>query len=529
MMTEFRMFGVALLLAVGGCLATLSARQTAPPVTVDEASVSCVITAKAPFAPTPNPGWAVQFWRQQGTGAKVNIGRADSASPYERQGTTTAGTWTVGATWTRTGSASMESPPATYVCGSGGGTTPPQPPGNTPCTASWQREGAIGETACQPDGTKIVTYRERFVVTVPATGTGSCEAANESTREVAVPEKCTYTPPPNPTVKPIWGVVDPTILGSCSPAVHDGYAVDIGFPVRFRTFHRQVDPSGCTFAHEHGMDPASMRNADIAAEPVAFGFIGWSHKTPAEPNGHEEPHEGFKVFIANVGDVNDEGRVNRVWSRSVFHMGTGGPNRFATPHHSAAIRLIHPEFGLKAYTNLLMNTGGNATVCDPRQSSPTKDVMQLNSPCKLNSGYEIWSTQQTVKAPDGKEVYRVFATPAVFDPVTVRNPANPSELVYAWDERMKASMAFPSNDWSGNRGCDRESYAQPGYWYNANGQTVYYTDAMGNPLASNAPGALVQELSRSDSVGSPATSDGLKQFKMRVSFCQNRGQLGLKN
>jgi hypothetical protein len=277
------------------------------------------------------------------------------------------------------------------------------------------------------------------------------------------------------------------------------------------------------------MDPASMRNAEIAAEPVAFGFIGYSHKTPTEPNGHEEPHEGFKVFIANVGDVNDENRVNRVWSRSVFHMGTGGPNRFNTQFHSAAIRLIHPEFGLKAFTNLMMDTGGSATVCDPRQQSPTKDVMQLDSPCKLNSGYEIWGTTQRVRNAAGVAVYQAIATPAVFDPITVRNPANPTELVYAWDERMKASMAFPYNDWSQNRGCDRESYAQPGYWWNGNGQTIYYTDAMGQPLASNAPGALAQEISRSESVGVPATNDGLKQFKNRVGFCQNRSQLGLKN
>ena len=94
---------------------------------------------------------------------------------------------------------------------------------------------------------------------------------------------------------------------------------------------------------------------------------------------------------------------------------------------------------------------------------------------------------------------------------------------------MKASMAFPSNDWSSNRGCDRESYAQPGYWYKGNGQTLYYTDALGQPVASGTAGALAQEISRSESVGSPATSDGLKQFKMRVGFCQNRSQLGLKN
>ena len=69
------------------------------------------------------------------------------------------------------------------------------------------------------------------------------------------------------------------------------------------------------------------------------------------------------MFIANPGEVNDEGRVNRVYSRSVFHMGTGGPKRFNMPHHSAEIRLIDPEFGLKAFTQLMMKTPAASVRC----------------------------------------------------------------------------------------------------------------------------------------------------------------------
>jgi hypothetical protein len=326
----------------------------------------------------------------------------------------------------------------------------------------------------------------------------------------------------------IFGIVDPTILGTCSAAAHDKWVVDGGDGFKYRTWHPQTDPTGCIYAHEHGDNPASIQEPTIAASPVRFGYIGRRHPMPGEPNGHEEAHEGFKVFIANRGDVNDEGRVNRVYSRSVFHMGTGGPKRFNMPHHSAEIRLVHPEFGLKAFTQLMMNTGGVGAVCDPRVQAPVKDVIQLNSPCKLNSGYEIWSTQASVRA-NGREVYRSFATPAVFDPISVLNPANPTELVYAWDARVAAIKTFPGDDWSGNRGCDRESYAQPGHWYNGNGQTVYYTDAMGQPLASSDPLALRQEISASNNVGSPATTDGLFQFKMRKGFCQQRSRLGLKN
>ena len=328
---------------------------------------------------------------------------------------------------------------------------------------------------------------------------------------------------------PIWGAVDPAILGECSEAAHDVHVVAGGDGFRYRTWHPQVDPTGCVYAHEHGDDPARMTNVEIAAAPVRFGYVGRRHPMDGEPAGHEEAHEGFKVFIALPGEVNDERRVNRVFSRSVFHMGTGGPKRFTMPHHSAEIRLIHPEFGLKAFTQLMMDTGGVGAVCDPRTTAPIKDVMQVDSPCRLLSGYEIWTTRQSVIADGGREVYRALATPAVFDPITVFNKANPTEVIYAWEPRMFASRAFPDNDWSVNRGCDRESYAQPGYWHNSGGGEEYYTDAMGSPRDMNDPAALLQVISPSDSVHAPATRDGLAAFKIRRSYCGNVEQLGLKN
>jgi hypothetical protein len=381
-------------------------------------------------------------------------------------------------------------------------------------------------TANAPNGTYYLRVKARNKC-------GTSGPSPEAIAAVGVSAPAPGTPAPGPAPAPapgsIFGIVDPTILGTCSAAVHDKWVVAGGDGLYYRTWHPQVDPTGCIYGHEHGDNPANSQDADISSSIVRFGYIGRRHPMPNEPNGHEEAHEGFKVFIANRGDVNDEGRVNRVYSRSVFHMGTGGPKRFSMPMHSAEIRVVHPEFGLKAFTQLMMDTGGVGAVCDPRVQAPVKDVMQLNSPCKLNSGYEIWSTTQIVRNSAGREVYRSFATPAVFDPITMFNPANPTEVVYAWDPRVSAIKNFPSDNWSGNRGCDRESYAQPGYWYNASGQTTYYTDALGQPVAQTDPKALKQEISKSNSVGSPATTDGLIQFKMRRGFCQNASRLGLKN
>ena len=334
--------------------------------------------------------------------------------------------------------------------------------------------------------------------------------------------------PPHPD-GPIWGVVDPSILGECSAEVHDAHVIAGGDGYRYRTWHPQVDPTGCAYAHEHGDDPARMTNLEIAAGPVRFGYIGRRHPMEGEPLGHEEPHEGFKVFIALPGEVNDERRVNRVFSSSVFHMGTGGPRRFTTRHHSADIRLIHPEFGLKAFTQLMMDSGDVGAVCDPRSRGSVKDVMQVNSPCRLLSAYEIWTTKQSVVSDGGREVYRAFATPAVFDPITVYDRRNPTAVVYAWEPSMFASRAFPDNDWSGHRGCDRESYAQPGYWYNGGGAEEYYTDAMGEPRDPADPAALLQVISAADRLNAPATRDGLLAFKIRRNYCGNIEQLGLRN
>jgi hypothetical protein len=323
---------------------------------------------------------------------------------------------------------------------------------------------------------------------------------------------------------PIYGTVDPSVLGSCPAAIHDTFVVDGGDGWRYRTWHPQtVEVSGvrCTFAHEHGDDPARMIEPGVAAVPVRFGYI-------ARRAGMDEPHEGFKVFVVNRGDINDEGRVSLVWSRTVFHMGTGGAKRFTEEMHSAEVRVMQPDEGLYAFTQSMFTTGTVHTVCDPRAPSPTKDVVSLKSPCRLGSTYEIWSTMGGVMRKDGSLAYKAFATPAVFDPITVFNPDNPAETVYIWDPRVDSIMVFRT-DRQANRGCSRESYAQPGYWYNEGGPTVYYTDPMGMETDSADPNALRQEVSASSAIGARATDDGLNAFKLRVNHCQESSALGLRN
>ena len=451
-------------------------------------------------------------------------------------------------------------------------TQPPPPPVN--CAGTWSAWAPTGDWGVCVGGTQTRPESRAFTVTTPPSGGGLACPASPETRTAS--QSCTVDPPG----EPIWGVSDPAILGDFTAAEHDVYTLSGGDGFKYRTWHPQCVGGRC-FAHEHGDNPSIFITAQVAqvdrwiaqagntpelaalraaiSRPVLFGWIGRRMPMPNEPNGHEEPHEGFKVFGANPGERNDENRTNTTWSLSTYHMGTGGPRRFTTQHHSADLRLLHPS-GAYAATRVLMNTGGTGIVCDPRQGGDNKDVVAIDfvQRCngkKLGSLYEIWSTGQDIRSASGAVVYRVLATPAAFDPVTAFNPANPAEVVYiggVTDPRVQALKEFPGDDWSHVRGCNRESYAQPGLWYNAGGVTSYLTDAMGNP--ASGPLAIQQIVSRTSAIGLPATgssapdeASSLGAFKIHVDWCSgvqysggqipragvagavNKSKLGLKN
>lgn len=418
-------------------------------------------------------------------------------------------------------------------------TVPPPLPA-VACEGSWSAPEPVGEWsawAADParpgfDVRSRATI-ERYAIKEPAQYGGSpCEAVDGAQRPGAPITESRPTPAPS---DPIFGAVTPEELGQCTAAQHDRYVVRAGDGTLYRTWHPQREPSGCYYGHEHGDNPATSTDAEIRAAVVPFGFI--VNRTPGHPM---EPHFGYKCFVANPGLVNDENRRNLVYSRSCFHMGTGGPARFTQPHHSADVFVKVPNGGFSAHTQLMMRTGGFAGVCDPRVGI-NKDGLVLGT-CKVNSTYEIWTTDASVLDGGGREVYRAFATPAVFDPITGFNPANPTEVVYATtanglaaDPRINALLNFPNNSRTHFKGCDRENYAQPGYWYNRGGQTRYWTNAMGMPVAASDPTALSQDISAHNSPfnpGIPATNDGLMAFKMRTNYCGTtaaRNALGLKN
>lgn len=417
------------------------------------------------------------------------------------------------------------------------GGTVPNPPQPVACQGTWSDYAPTppGTWSACSNGTQTREEFRTFNVAIPAQNGGkACEAAHGAKEVRTASRSCAVEPPP--ATGQVWGTTaDPDVLGDFTQAEHDAWTEDGGDGWRYPTHHPQCPTAqgrdGRCFGHEHGDDPRPYINAQVQflqgkgvaanviahfSRPYLFGYIGRRHPMPNEPNGHLEPNAGFKCFGANPGMFNDEGRMNLIYSISCFHMGTGGPPRFNTTPHSADIRLIVPDRLIMTSTQLMMNTGGTGIVCDPRTPGQVKDVIAIDFPArcggkKLGSQYEIWRTQQTIKV-GGREIVTLFANPAAFDPITAFNPANPTELVMIGgktDPRVQAIKEFPTDDWSVNRGCQRESYAQPGYYRNSAGPTVYQTDADGN--VTTGPNTLTQYVSAHnaniDGDFIPATTD----------------------
>lgn len=332
-------------------------------------------------------------------------------------------------------------------------------------------------------------------------------------------------PPPSSTSGAIFGVVGADTLGTCSAAVHDKYVTTGPDGRLYRTWHPARDPSGCTFGHEHGDDPATSNIYN--GKPVPFGYVAAQLNPPMD-----EPHVGFKCFVHNKGTRNDEGGVMLHDSYYCFHMGTGGATRFTTRFHSLV-------FYLRTSSGYIMNlqgmadTGSSAdSICaNPRQG---RTVQAFG--CLIDSPYEIWANKLFIRNR-GNVVASVITSTAVFDPITSMDPADKTRLVYSWSPEAQEKIFRFDDPKEYFRGCDREAYTGPVAWYNRGGSTVYYTDPYGNvvdggPLRQEVSAINTNANSVIDQFGGlifayKGGSDPQSQFKLHKSACVPG--LGVKN
>lgn len=329
------------------------------------------------------------------------------------------------------------------------------------------------------------------------------------------------TSTPGNTSGGIFGLVTADVLGSCSAAVHDKYVVVGPDGKTYRTWHPAKDPSGCTFGHEHGDDPST---SNIFAGPVPFGYI-------AGQLGMDEPHVGFKCFVHNKGQKNDEGSAMLHDTYFCFHMGTGGPARFSARFHSLDFHMTSAA-SYKLNVQGMADIGNVGTICDnPRQRRTVQGFG-----CLLDSSYEIWENVLNIRNR-GNVVASAIVSTAVFDPITSMDPADLTRTVYTWSEEAQQKIfkfRDPRDDY---RGCDREAYSGPVYWYNRGGSQVYYTDPYGNVVDGGVLRQEISAINTDQNTGFVNRFGGLRmtykdseemtQFKYRKSACVPG--LGIKN
>jgi len=87
-----------------------------------------------------------------------------------------------------------------------------------------------------------------------------------------------------------YGVWRPARAGECSRLIHDRYSALGRDGKLYPTWHPPVDPSGCSFGHDHGPAPAG----EIRFGEPDTAFTG------------REDHARFRVLLGNPGHLAQE-------------------------------------------------------------------------------------------------------------------------------------------------------------------------------------------------------------------------------
>jgi hypothetical protein len=277
-----------------------------------------------------------------------------------------------------------------------------------------------------------------------------------ATPAAAAPDPIDRSQPPAPDGTP-----------TCAGWVHDRHTVERGGR-SWPTWHPPRDPRyGCAFGHEHGSNPRAFRFFGRTGMP-AFGPIG-------AYAGSEEPHAGFKVFVAN------EDRKGLAWMM-VLHQGSGSPRRGMVRFHSLETWLFRNRGRrLAAHTRHMADFGEAVPNCPGARRAPS---MRLLPSPHCESVYEEWST-----ALDVGGVFRASPAFGIDNAITQFDPASPDRLVF------NKSLACGPHDpagWDSYCKGDKRAVFHPRWVVLGRGRSRFRTDAYGR----RAPAGLLQVVAR---------------------------------
>jgi hypothetical protein len=270
------------------------------------------------------------------------------------------------------------------------------------------------------------------------------------------PDPIDHAQPPAPDGTPV-----------CAKWVHDGHTV-IRSGRTWATWHPPRDRRyGCAFGHEHGSNPRAFRHFRRTGMP-AFGPIG----TYA---GSDEPHAGFKVFVAN------EDRKGFGWM-VVLHQGSGSPRRGVVRFHSLETWLFRNKGGrLAAHTRTMADFGEAVPNC---AGAPRDATMRLLPSPHCRNVYEEWATRLDVGG-----VFKARPAFGIDNAITQFDPADPERIVF---NKRRACGPHDPAGWDAYCKGDKRALFHPQWVVRNRGRSRFRTDAYGR----RAPTGLLQVVAR---------------------------------
>jgi hypothetical protein len=274
----------------------------------------------------------------------------------------------------------------------------------------------------------------------------------------AAPDPIDHTRPAAPDGTPM-----------CAGWVHDLHVAHTPDGRTWPTWHPPRDPRfGCAFGHEHGSNPRAFHYFRRSGMP-AFGHI-------SAFAGSDEPHAGFKVFVAN------RDRKGLAWM-IVLHQGSGSPRRGTVRFHSLETWLFRRRGErLVAHTRHMADFGEAVSNC-PGATAPGPSMRLLPTPA-CRSAYEEWDT-----AFDVGGAFRGRPGFGIDNAITQFDPVDPERLVF---NKPRVCGPHGPAGWDSRCKGDRRLVLHPEWVVRNRGPSRFRTDAYGRRAAAG----LLQAVSR---------------------------------
>lgn len=264
----------------------------------------------------------------------------------------------------------------------------------------------------------------------------------------------------------------------CPQWVHDRYVTRGPDGKTYPTWHPPIDKQHqCYFDHEHGSDPHTYIGIAESGMPV-FGYS-------AAQAGIQEPHQGYKVFVAN-DDLH-----SHAWM-ILINQDTSSPLRVLAQFHTIDWN-ISDASGKKLVDLHLMadfgvpvkNCAENESISVPTKSSSIfleQHRAILTTDCARRNPYESWTAAAAI--PGIFEAGPLFG---VDNPITAVDVENMPEVIPTCEFR-RGELGCSSSPWMGGR----REILHPGQFVHNSGPVQFYTDAYGDPSGQGTAGAILQ-------------------------------------